>query len=110
LQAAQVAADRGVRINTIGIGSTAGTTLNVDGFTVFTQLDEALLQQISALTDGLYYNAANEAELRQIYENLDPQLVIRPVAMEVTSIFAGASLLVLLIGGGCSFWWFGRLL
>ena len=108
LEAAQAAADRGVRIHTIGIGSAAGTTLEVEGFTVFTQLNETLLQQIAKITDGTYYNAENEEELQAIYENLDPQLVIKPEKMEVTSVFAGASMLVLLIGGTFSLLWFGR--
>jgi Ca-activated chloride channel family protein len=109
LEAAQVAADRGVRIHTVGIGSAAGTTLEVDGFIVHTQLNEATLQQISELTGGVYYNAENEEELQTIYENIDPQLVIKPEKMEVTSIFAGASILVLLIGGTFSLVWFSRL-
>ena len=109
LAAAQAAADRGVRIHTVGVGSAAGTTLNVEGFTVHTRLDEGLLQQISALTGGTYYNAENEEDLRAIYENLDPQLVVKPEKMEVTSIFAGASILVWLIGGTFSLLWFGRL-
>jgi Ca-activated chloride channel family protein len=108
-EAAQAAADQGVRIHTVGIGSAAGAPLNVEGFTVHTRLDEATLQQISELTDGTYYNAENEEDLREIYENLDPQLVIRPDEMEVTSLFAGASILVLLIGGACSLVWFSRL-
>ena len=41
LAAAQAAAQRGVRIHTIGLGSAAGTTVHVNGFTVHTQLDEA---------------------------------------------------------------------
>jgi Ca-activated chloride channel family protein len=109
LAAAQAAADRGVRIFTVGIGSAAGTTLHVNGFTVHTQLDEATLRQISQLTDGAYYNAENEQDLRTIYENLTPQLVIKPEEMEVTSIFAGAGILVLLIGGAFSLLWFSRL-
>ena len=109
LAAAQAAADRGVRIYTVGIGSAAGTTLHVNGFTVHTQLDEAMLQQIAQLTDGAYYNAENEEDLRTIYENLDPQLVIKPEKMEVTALFAGAGILVLLIGGTCSLLWFSRL-
>lgn len=108
LEAAQAAADRGVRIHTIGIGSVAGATLQVEGFTVFTQLNESLLQQIAKITDGTYYNAENEEELQAIYENLDPQLVIKPEKMEVTSVFAGASMLILLIGGAFSLLWFGR--
>ncbi len=109
LAAAQTAADRGVRIYTVGIGSAAGSILHINGFTVHTQLDEATLQHISQLTDGAYYNAENEQDLRTIYENLRPQLVIESEKMEVTSIFGGASLLILLIGGAFSLLWFSRL-
>jgi Ca-activated chloride channel family protein len=109
LEAAQAAADRGVRIHTIGIGSAAGATLNIDGFLVHTQLNEALLQQISELTGGTHYNAENAEDLRTVYENLDPQLVIKPEKIEVTSIFAGTSILVVLIGGTFSLMWFSRL-
>lgn len=109
LAAAQASANRGVRIYTVGIGSAAGTTLHVNGFTVHTQLDEATLQQISQITGGTYYNAENAQELRSIYDNLDPQLVIKPEKMEITSLFAGASILVLLIGGTFSLFWFSRL-
>jgi Ca-activated chloride channel family protein len=109
MAAAQAAADRGVRIYTVGIGSAAGTTLHVNGFTVFTQLDEKALQQIAQLTGGTYYNATTEQDLRGIYDNLDPQLVIKPQKLEVTSIFAGASILALVIGGVFSLLWFTRL-
>jgi Ca-activated chloride channel homolog len=109
LAAAQVAADRGVRIYTVGIGSAAGTTLHIEGFNVHTRLDEATLRQISQLTDGAYYNAEDEQDLRTIYENLGSKLVVKPERTEVTSLFAGAGLLVLLLGGACSLLWFGRL-
>ena len=109
LEAARLAAERGVRIYTVGIGSAAGTTLEVNGFTVHTQLDEATLQQIARLTDGAYYNAANEQELQAIYQNINPQLVIKSENMEVTSLFAGAGILVLLMGGTFSLIWFSRI-
>jgi Ca-activated chloride channel homolog len=109
LQAAQQAADEGVRIYTVGIGSAAGTILHINGFTVHTQLDEATLRQIAQLTGGTYYNAENEQDLRSIYDNLDPQLVIKPEKTEVTSILAGAALLALLVGCTFSFLWFNRL-
>ena len=109
LAVAQAAVERGVRIHTVGIGSAAGTTLDVNGFTVHTQLNEALLQQISQLTGGVYYSAENEQDLHSVYENLVPRLVIKPEKMEVTSIFAGASILVLLMGGTFSLLWFSRL-
>ena len=107
--AAQSAAERGVRIYTIGIGSAAGATIEVDGFMVHTQLDQAALQQISQITDGAYYVAENEEDLHAIYEDLKPQFVVKPEKMEITSIFAGASILFLLIGGAFSLLWFSRL-
>ncbi|HSB02744.1 MAG TPA: VWA domain-containing protein [Anaerolineales bacterium] len=109
LEAAQIASDRGVRIHTIGVGSAEGISLHVNGFNVFTQLNEPLLQQIAQMTDGKYYHAANKQELQTIYENIDPQLVIKPEKMEITSLLAGASILVLLIGGVFSLIWFSRL-
>jgi Ca-activated chloride channel family protein len=108
-EAAQLAADLGVRVYTVGIGSSAGTVLNINGFTVHTRLDEALLQHISQVTDGVYFNAGSEQGLQSIYENISPELVIKPEKMEVTPIFAGASIFMLLIGGVFSLLWFGRL-
>lgn len=108
MEAAQIAADRGVRIYTIGIGSAAGTVLNIEGFNVFTQLNEPLLQAIAQLTNGVYFNAQSEDELLAIYDNLDREFVVRPEPMEITPIFAGVSILTLLIGGAVSLFWFGR--
>jgi Ca-activated chloride channel homolog len=109
LAAAQVAADRGIRIYTIGIGSAAGTTLHVNGFTVSTRLNEAMLKQIAQITGGEYYNATTEQDLRKIYDNITPQMQIKPEETEVTSLFAGASILVMLTGALFSLVWFSRL-
>jgi Ca-activated chloride channel family protein len=106
--AADLAANLGVRIYTIGIGSTAGAMLKVDGFSVFSQLDETLLQNISSSTGGVYYNAANEEDLVRIYRDLKPKLSMRTEDIEVTSLFAGAGILLFLLGGALSLLWFGR--
>jgi Ca-activated chloride channel homolog len=108
LLAAASALERNVRIYSVGVGSTEGTALEVEGFIVHTRLDEATLRQVSEVTGGAYYHAADEADLNSIYNNITPQLVIRPESMEVTSIFAGASLLVLLLGTAFSMLWFRR--
>ncbi len=109
LEAAQVAADRGVRIFTVGVGSPGGATLEIEGFKVHTQLNEAMLKELSQFTGGTYFNAESEQELLDIYKNLDTQLVIRPEEMEITAILAGAGVLVLLLGGFFSLAWFSRL-
>jgi Ca-activated chloride channel homolog len=110
LEAAQMAADRGVRIHTVGIGSAAGTVIEIEGFTLFTALDEATLQQIAGITGGDYYNAQSADDLLEIYDNLTPELVIEPEKLEITSLLAGASMLLVLISAGISMAWFNRLL
>jgi Ca-activated chloride channel family protein len=109
LAAAQSAANQGVRIYTVGIGSPGGTTVTVDGFQLHTQLDQALLQQISDLTGGTYYGATDTQQLRSIYDNLDTQLVIQSQMIEITALLAGVSLLMLLAGAAASLLWLGRL-
>ena len=109
LAAAQTALDRGVRIYTVGLGSAAGTTLDLDGFKVHTQLDEATLQQISQISGGAYFSAGDDAALQSVYSNLDLRLTVEPEEIEVTSLFAGASVLLLVVGGLCSLVVLGRL-
>ena len=59
LTVAQAAADRGIRIVTIGVGTAAGATLDLDGFKVQSSLDEAALRQIADTTKGAYYAGAD---------------------------------------------------
>jgi len=109
LEAAQTAADRGVRLYPVGLGSLTGTTLDINGFTVYTQLDEAMLQQLAQITEGTYYTAQSEKDLRSIYADVGSTLIFKPEQTEITSILAGLGLLVLLMGGMFSLWWFNRL-
>ncbi len=108
LEIAQVAAEAGVRIYPIGIGTAEGSVLQLEGFNILTQLNEPLLQEIASLTNGQYYRAEDEEALQEIYQNVDLQLTIEGEKSEVTAIVTGLSLLFLLIGGGLSLIWFGR--
>jgi Ca-activated chloride channel family protein len=109
LEAAQAAAEHGVRIYTVGVGSPGGATLQLDGFSVHTQLDEPLLKQIAQVSGGEYYQASTAEALRAVYDPLNPQLLLKAEQMEVTSLFAGAGVLVFLLAGLLSLVWFGRL-
>jgi Ca-activated chloride channel family protein len=108
LAAAQSAIERGVRIYTIGVGSAAGTTLRVNGFTIHTQLDESWLAGIADIGAGTYYSPANQQNLQTIYDDMNMQLIMKSEQMEVTVLFAGVGVLILLIGGACSLFWFSR--
>jgi Ca-activated chloride channel family protein len=109
LAAAQAAAAASVRIYAVGIGTAEGAVLEIEGFSVHTQLDEGVLRAMADLTGGAYFNAADEASLNAIYSELEPEWVVKREAMELTSLLAGAGLLALLIGGAFSLAWFGRL-
>jgi Ca-activated chloride channel family protein len=109
VEAAQAAAERGIRIFTVGIGTQEGTTLEIEGFRVHSRLDEPSLRLMAELTGGTYYAATDPAELEGIYRNIETRLVLRPEATEVTSLFAGTALLLLTLGALAGLRWLGRL-
>lgn len=97
LAAAQTAADRGIRIVTVGVGTAAGATLDLDGFRVRTRLEEDALRQVAGLTAGVYHPAA-EVSPAAVYDGLARDLVLRDEGLELTAAVAALGL-VLLIGG-----------
>jgi Ca-activated chloride channel family protein len=103
-----VAAQSGVRIFPIGVGSEAGAVVQIEGFNVSTHLDEGLLREIAKASNGAYFRAQSAAQLDRIYDTVDLQLSTRAEMTEITSILAGAALVFLLIGGALSLAWFGR--
>lgn len=107
-EAAKKAAEYGVRVDTLGFGTPAGITLQVNGFLIHTSLDEAALQALSDLGGGSYSNAQNAKGLDAIYQRIEPKFIIKPEQMEVTSLLAGLGLVILIIGGAFSLLWFGR--
>jgi Ca-activated chloride channel family protein len=50
---ARLASTAGVRIQTIGVGTVAGTTVQIDGFSVATALDPQTLENVAKVTNGL---------------------------------------------------------
>ncbi|MFZ5882316.1 MAG: vWA domain-containing protein [Chloroflexota bacterium] len=110
LAVTDLAADLGVRIYTIGVGSLEGATIRVEGMTIHTQMNEALLTEIAQASGGQYYFAGDSAGLDRIYSDLEPTLSIKPEKLELTSLLAGLSMLVFLAGGALSMSWFGRVI
>ena len=108
LAVSEIAAQTGVRVYPIGVGSEAGTVVEIDGFQVATRLDEALLREVATTTNGKYFRAENTAQLAQIYDGIDLQLTVQGEMTEITSILAGVALLFLLAGGALSMLWLGR--
>ena len=108
LEIAQMAIDMGVRVHTVGLGTEDGAVIEVDGFNLFTQLNEPVLQEIALLTEGVYYAVEDVDDLSSVYEGLETEFVVEPSEIEVTFALGGISALMLLVGGAISLFWFGR--
>ena len=103
-----MAIERGVRVHTIGLGTSDGAVVEIDGFNLFTSLNEQVLQEVALLTEGEYFRIEDLDDAPRVYEELETEFVVEPREIEVTSILGAVSMLLLLVGGGLSLLWFGR--
>ena len=110
LELADLASAAGVRIYPIGLGSTSGSVIQVDGFSIATALNEDVLRQIAQTTGGTYYSAADPGRLAQVYDSIELTWTSRTVRHEVTSLFAALATLLLLAGAGLSVLRSGRVI
>jgi Ca-activated chloride channel family protein len=108
--AAELAAAAGVHIQTIGIGTVAGATIEVDGYQVATALNEDLLNEVAVTTNGTYHRADDAQALGGIYQSLDLRITTQEELLELTAVAVGVALLLLTIGGVLMIIWFGRIL
>jgi Ca-activated chloride channel family protein len=96
--AAAVAAKAGVHIDTVGVGTAAGTTIDVDGFHMFTALDEATLRAISRVTGGTYHPASDASELNGIASSIDLRLTVIREPLPLAGAFIALALVLLAAG------------
>jgi Ca-activated chloride channel family protein len=109
LEMADRAANLGVRIYTVGLGSPEGVIMNFWGRSIRVRLDEEALKSIARKTDGSYFKADNETDLRTIYETLSTKFVSQREETEITAFFTAAAAAVLLIAVLLSMLWFRRI-
>jgi Ca-activated chloride channel family protein len=108
--AARLAAERGVRIYTVGVGTPAGATIGFEGWSMHVRLDEETLRSIADLTRGEYFYAGNAVELKRIYETMRSRMVLETKKTEVTALFAAAAAALVILAAGLSLAWFNRIL
>jgi len=110
VDAARIAATKGVRVYTVGVGSTEGTVLGYEGRSMRVQLDEEGLQTIADLTRGQYFRAGSAGELKKIYEAMNAQLIMEKQKTEITAGFSALAALLALLSVGLSMLWFNRII
>ncbi|PUE37847.1 hypothetical protein B9Z46_03950 [Limnohabitans sp. Hippo4] len=95
LKMAELAAKHEVKVYTVGIGTTEGDVVHIQGRSMRVKLEDEALQKVSALTQGEYFKADSSEGLKNIYDKLGYKLRFEKRAM--TEISAQVALLGMLL-------------
>jgi Ca-activated chloride channel family protein len=109
LAAAKMAADRGVRIHVVGLGTAGGAAANSEGMPIYMQLDEPTLREVARMTGGEYHHAGTAEMLRSVYRSLGSRVQVLTRETELTGLLALASALLAVTAATLSLLWFGRI-
>ena len=108
-ESAKMAAERGVRVYTVGIGTTAGEIIGAEGWSMRVRLDEDALKQIAATTNADYFYAGSGPDLAKVYKTLNSKLVLEKKETEITALFAAAAAALMVLAATLSLLWYHRI-
>ncbi len=108
--AARLAADRGVRVYTVGVGTVEGEVIGFEGWSMHVRLDEETLKTIADVTRGQYFYAGNAADLKKVYQDLNSKFTLEKRKTEITALFAAAAAVLAVVSALLSLLWFNRIL
>lgn len=108
LDAAKMAAERGVRVYTVGIGTKDGETIGFEGWSMRVRLDEDALKAVANLTRADYFYAGTAEDLKKVYQSLSTRLVVEKKETEISALFAVFGALLVAAAAALSVAWFGR--
>jgi Ca-activated chloride channel homolog len=109
-EAAKMAADRGIRVYTVGVGTVDGEVIGFEGWSMRVRLDEETLKTVARETKGEYFYAGTAENLKQVYESLSTRLTVEKKETEVSGLLALAAAVLVLLSAGLSLLWFNRVL
>jgi Ca-activated chloride channel family protein len=109
MDAARMAADHGVRVFTVGFGSTGGGSVDIDGMSIYMRFDEETLKGSAGITQAEYFHAASAQDLKKIYESLNTKFALERKETEISALFAAAAALLAVASAVLSLLWFNRL-
>ena len=110
IESARMAADRGVRVFTVGIGTANGEILGSEGWSMRVRLDEEALKTIANVTRGEYFYAGTATDLKKIYDGMNSRMVLETKEMEVSALFSAVAAALALVAAMLSMFWYNRIL
>jgi Ca-activated chloride channel homolog len=110
LEAAKMAADRGVPIHVVGLGTVDGGVVSgTEGLAIYMKLDEPTLREVARMTGGEYHHAGTAEELRSVYQDLGSRLQVQTRETEITALLALGAAVLVLAAAALSVLWFGSI-
>jgi Ca-activated chloride channel homolog len=110
LEAAKLASEHGVRVYTVGVGTTSGETIGFEGWSMRVKLDEETLKAIANKTQADYFYAGTAADLKKVYETLSSRLTVEKKETEISGLLALVAAALAIASAGLSMLWFNRIL
>ena len=108
IDAAQWAADRGVKVYTVGFGTKEGATIDFGEWSFYVRLDEETLKAVADITRGQYFHAGSSEDLQTVYKGLNNKLVVERRQTELTALLSVAGGVLATLAGLLSLLWYGR--
>ena len=110
MEAAKMAADRGVRVYTVGVGTVDGETIGFEGWSMRVRLDEATLKAVATSTQAEYFYAGTAENLQKVYEKLSSRLTVEKKETEISGLLALVAAVLAIVSASLSLLWFNRIL
>jgi Ca-activated chloride channel family protein len=107
---AKLASVAGVRIQAIGVGTAAGTSVDIDGFSVATALDEQTLKAVAQVTNGQYHQIDDRAAIADVSKSINLHFAVVTEYIQISALFVAGAVLFLAVGALLSVLWFGRVM
>jgi Ca-activated chloride channel family protein len=85
-----------VHVDTVGVGTAQGTTVDVGGYHLFTALDEPALKAISQTTGGSYHPAQDASELNGLASTINLRLTTASEPLPLAGAFSALAIALLL--------------
>ncbi len=108
LEAARMAADRGVRVFTVGFGTPDGGGNGADAQPFYFRLDEETLQAVAKMTGGEYFHAGTQNDLDRVYKTLGTRFAMERQEVELSGLIAGGAALLFTLALALSIAWTPR--
>jgi len=110
IEIAKLAAERGVRVYTVGFGTTSGEIIGFEGWSFRVRLDEETLKTVAATTQGEYFYAGTANDLKKVYQTLNSRLSLEKKETEIGALLSALAGLLAMVSGLLSLLWFNRIL